>query len=192
MIFLVGFDGGELFFLGRIDTLDSSYFPTQGTRASLRFTNSDGNFGSDFEFDQIKFDAVNASTWGEGEHTLLVGLKYFSTFEGEAPTQSRFRLGGLFNLPGFVTNELSGQHLYLIRGGYQKRLAGLLGTKPYLGFTLQHGNVFQNKADISLSDGITSVGTWLGWNSILGPVYLGYGRADTGDSSAYISIGSLF
>ena len=182
-------------FIGSVNcplTLDSAFFPTEGTRASLVYTSSDDNFGSDFDFEQIKIDVVNASTWGENEHTLLVGAKYFSTFEGEAPTQSRFRMGGLFNLPGFVTNELSGQHLYLLRGGYQKRLDEILGTKPYLGITLQHGSVFQNKADISLSDGVTAAGAWLGWDSLLGPIYLGYGRADTGDSSAYLSIGSLF
>lgn len=190
--FLGRFDGGELFFSARLDTLDSSFFPTEGTRASLVYTNSSDNFGSDFNFEQIEVDLVNATTWGEDEHTVLIGMKYFSTYEGEAPTQSRFRLGGLFNLPGFVTNELSGQHLFLLRGGYQKQLDSILGTEPYLGFTLQHGNVFQDKADIRFSDGVTSVGTWLGWDSLLGPIFLGYGRADTGDSSAYLSIGSLF
>ena len=186
------FDGGELFVLGRVDTVDNFYFPTRGFRGSLKLTKARNAYGSDFEFEQVQFDALHASTWGERRHTLLLGLRYFSTVEGTVPVQSRFRLGGLFALPGYVTNELSGEHLYLIRGAYQRQLNGLFGTAPYLGITLQYGNVFQNQDDVSLSEGIGAAAAWLGWDSIIGPVYFGYGRAETGDSSLYLSIGGFF
>ena len=185
------FDGGELFVLGRVDTLDNNYFPKKGLRGSVKFSQARDAYGSDFEFEQIQFDALHASTWGKREHTLLLGLRYFSTVEGTVPVQSRFRLGGLFTLPGFVTNELSGEHLYLIRSAYQRQLDGLFGS-PYLGLTLQYGNVFQDRGDISLSEGIGAAAAWLGWNSIAGPVYIGYGRAEAGDSSIYLSVGGFF
>jgi len=185
-------DGGELIFLGRIDTFDHSYFPTMGTKATLKFIKSRSELGSDLEFDQVELDGLKVFTSGNNEHSFFLGLRYYSTLKGEAPVQNRFRLGGLFTLPGFVSNELSGQHLYLLRSAYQRRINKVLGTSPYFGLTIQYGNIFQDKDKISLSDGITAGGIWLGWDTAIGPIYFGYGRTDTEDQSMYISVGSFF
>ena len=183
-------DGGELFLLGRVDTFDKAFFPTEGGQGALEWISSRSGLGADNEFEQGLFDYLHASSWNT--HTYLLGAKYFSTVDGIAPIQSNFRLGGIFNLPGFSTNQLSGQHLYLLRSGYQRQLDNLLGSSPYLGFTLQYGNTFEDKDKISLSDGIAAGGIWLGWDTFIGPVFISYGYAETGDNSVYFSVGNLF
>ena len=183
-------EGGEFFARLRFDTLDNAFFPTEGAFGSIGWIGSRSFLGADNDFDQALLDLSGAASWGS--HTLLAGGRYIATFKGEAPIQSGFRLGGLFNLPGFVENELSGQNLYLLRTAYQRRLANLFNTSPYLGVTVQYGQVFANEADISLSDGILAGAAWLGWDSFVGPLYLGYGRADTGDQSIYFIIGNPF
>ncbi len=183
-------EGGEVFALFRLDTLDSVFFPTEGMLGSVGWVGSRSELGADNDFDQALFDFSGAASWGA--HTVLLGARYLSTVKGEAPIQSGFRLGGLFNLPGFVENELSGQNLYLLRSAYQRKLANLFNTSPYLGVTLQYGQVFQNEDDVSLADGIVAGGIWLGWDSFLGPVFLGYGRAETDNQSVYLIFGSQF
>lgn len=183
-------DGGELFALLRVDTLDDAFFPTSGLRGSAYWASSRSALGADNEFDQARLDALGVASWRR--HTFLLGGRYAVTLDGEAPIQDRYRMGGLFNLPGFIDNELSGQNLYLLRAGYQRRIGNLFNTSPYLGFTLQYGQVFEDEADIDLADGITAAGAWLGWRSFVGPLYLGYGYAETGDQSIYVRVGSPF
>lgn len=183
-------DGGEVFVRLFVDTLDDVFFPTSGVSALAKWLGSRSELGADNEFDQALVDLTGAATFGS--HTLLLGGRYFTTFKGEAPIQNNFRLGGLFTLPGFVENELSGQNLYLLRATYMKKIANLFNTSPYLGITLQQGQVSQDKDALDLSEGITSFGAWLGWKTFIGPIYLGYGHAETGDQSAYIFIGSQF
>jgi NTE family protein len=183
-------DGGEYSMSLKFDTLDNLHFPTSGNRGFLSFKKSTPKLGASHEFDQVQFDFLNVSTWAD--HTLYLGAQYFSTTDGEVPVQNRFRSGGLFSFPGYIENELNGQNLYLIRTGYQRKIHSLLGTSPYLGLTLQYGNLYENTDEFSFSDGITTGGLWLGWKTLVGPMYLGYGRADTGNQSLYLSIGNFF
>jgi NTE family protein len=185
-------DGGEFFTRFRFDTLNDRYFPTGGNAGFLKWVSSRDDLGADFEFDQILIDGLNVSSWGEKTHTLFLGARYYSTVDGFAPVPSRFRMGGLFELPGFSSNELSGQNLYLLRSGYQRKISGLFNKSPYLGFSIQHGNTFMDKNDIDLSEGITAGSVWLGWKTLLGPIYLGYGQADTNNHSLYLRVGGFY
>ncbi len=185
-------DGGELFARFRADTLDDRYFPTRGEIGLFKWVSSRADLGADFEFDQVLVDGLSVSTWGENRHTLFFGARYYSTVDGAAPIQSRFRLGGLFELPGFSNDELSGQNLYLLRSGYQRKVSGFFNKSPYLGFSVQYGNTFIDEDDVNLSDGITAGSLWLGWKTLLGPIYLGYGWADTNDQSLYLRLGGFY
>lgn len=183
-------DGGEFTARLLVDTLDSAFFPTNGLFGFTGWRGSRTGLGADNDFDQALFDLAGAASWRS--HTLLLGGRYLATVKGEAPIQSGFRMGGLFNLPGYIENELSGQNLYLLRGGYMRRLVNLFATSPYLGLTVQYGQVSQREEDLDLSDGIVAGAVWLGWQSLIGPLYVGYGQADTGNRSLYLILGSSF
>ncbi len=130
-----------------------------------------------------------AKTWGK--HTLHLGTRIMTTYNGVAPIQNYFRLGGLFNLPGYSLNELSAQNAVLFKTGYMRALNPLLSFPTYGGATLQYGNVFQNKDDIGLSDLKLAGAVYLGLQSVIGPLYIGYGLADGGSQSLYFTIGGL-
>ena len=181
-------DGGEVFVRLFFDTLDNVFFPTSGTSGRVKWLGSRTDLGADNDFDQALVDMSAVATFGS--HTFSLGGRYQTTFKGVAPIQNNFRLGGLFNLPGFIENELSGQNLYLLRAIYQRKINTLFSTSPYLGVTLQRGQVYEDRDEFDFPDGITAAGAWLGWDSFIGPIYLGYGYAETGDQSAYIIIGN--
>ena len=114
-----------------------------------------------------------------------------TTYNGEAPIQSYFRLGGLFTLPGYSENELAGQDAVLFKAGYLRVIKPLLSMPTYLGATLQYGDVFQDNDDIQISDMKVAAAVYLGLQSVIGPLYIGYGLADSGENRVYLTIGGL-
>lgn len=183
-------NGAEVFIKYRFDNFDNLFFPKSGTAAFIEWINSQPSLGADDDYEQALFDVLTAHTFGE--NTVNLGARYFTTYEGEVSIQSRFRLGGLFELPGYRDNELSGQNTYLLRTAYRRPFKKLFGATPEFGVTLQYGQVFNDKDDISLSEGITSAGLWLGWATPLGPVYVGAGSANSNNTSIYLIIGRFF
>ena len=182
-------NGSELFLKYRLDKFDNLFFPKKGVAGFIEWIESQPSLGADEEYKQALIELVSGHTFGD--NTFNLGARYFTTYEGEVSIQSRFRLGGLFDLPGYGGNELSGQHLYLLRTAYRRPFRKLFGTSPEIGITLQYGQVFEDEDDISLSDGITAGGLWLGWDTRFGPIYVGAGHADTDNTSIYISVGSF-
>jgi NTE family protein len=61
--------------------------------------------------------------------------------------------------------------------------------KAYVGASLERGNVWQNSKDVSFGNTITAGSVFLGVDTPIGPLYLTYGHANTGDYSFYIYLG---
>jgi len=182
-------EGGEIYFDTRFDTLDNIFFPHRGWKGNLSWTGSRTQLGADSDFDQASVRAFAANTWGK--HTLHLGGRIMTTYDGIAPIQNYFRLGGIFNLPGYSQNELAGQNAALIKTGYLRSLTPLLSMPTYLGATLEYGDVFQDIDDIAFSDLQTASSIYFGLNSAIGPLYLGYGIAESGEYRVYFTIGGL-
>ena len=186
-----GVRGGEIEARFLSDTLDHTFFPSEGLRSQLRWISSRDGLGADYEFEKGLVDVLGVTTFA-GKHSVFLGGRFGSTYSGSAPVQNGFRLGGLFNLPGFTDRELSGQNVYLLRTAYQRKLKERFGVPHYAGVTLQYGDISASRDELSLNDGITSLAVWGGWKTIIGPVFLGYGRADTGRDSFYLNVGAHF
>ena len=62
----------------------------------------------------------------------------------------------------------------------------------YLGMSLEAGEVWQDQDDVSLADLRIAGSLFIGFDTILGPFYLGAGWAEGGDRSAYIQLGQTF
>ncbi len=105
-------------------------------------------------------------------------------------------LGGLFRLSGFQRYQLSGR--YSLFGGlrYIYRVAdndfGALKMPLYLGGSLEQGGVWNKGEDISLESSFTAGSVYVGVESFLGPVFLGYGMAEGGNDVFYLQLGSTF
>ena len=184
------FDQGELYTRFTIDKLDSVYFPRSGALLSTEWLASRDNLGADDEFDQFQFRLGAAKTWGR--HTMFAGVRYNSTLSGTAPLQSQFRIGGFYEIAGLNENELTGQHSGRVLASYYRRIGDIVFLPAYAGITVEAGNAWQNKADISLSDTITGGSIWVGADTPIGPVYLAYGRAETHDDAFYLFLGPIF
>jgi len=180
------FESADLTLKLSIDTLDNVVFPSKGTRAGVYWKVSREALGADQDFDQAGFSVASATR--RGRHRFNV-LAYFETTpDDDAPVQDYFRLGGFGQLSGFNTNQLAGQHAALLRGGYFYDLQTDY-VDTYFGGTLEAGNVWQTRDDIDLSDPIVAGSVFLGADTPVGPLFLGYGRAEGGNDAWYLSLG---
>lgn len=184
------FDTGQFFVRLTDDKLDSLYFPTKGHAGRVEWRISHEDFGSDTDFDQVSLGYNHAYSWGR--HTLIGGVNVNATVDGDAPIQSLYRLGGFLRLSGFEQGRLTGQQAGLARLVYMRRINDIQFFKAYAGASLELGNVWQNTGDIGFDDTIFAGSAFIGADTPIGPLYLGYGRNDTGEGSLYLFLGPLF
>lgn len=183
----VDFDEGALFAQAIYDDIDSLYFPRDGTLVRLGSYQSRSVLGADDRFDQLGVDVVTARSFGE--HALQLGLRYHVTASGEAPVQNLYRLGGRWRLAGFQHNQLTGQDYALGFVGYTYQLGTLLGRSAQVGGTVEYGNAWQRRSDMSLADGIWNGSVFLGFDSWIGPLIFGMGFREGGSNVLFIELG---
>ncbi len=124
-----------------------------------------------------------------GRHALQLGLRYHVTSSGTAPVQNLYRLGGRWRLAGFQHNQLTGQDYALGFVGYTYELGKLLGRSAQVGGTVEYGNAWQRRSDMSLSDGIWNGSVFLGFDSWIGPLIFGMGFREGGENVVFIELG---
>jgi len=182
---------GQFFGRFAVDTMDSVSFPRRGSLASVEWRGSrSGPLSADVDFDQVLVSAAHAKTWGR--HTVLTSLRYDATVSGTAPADSVFRMGGFFDLSGINRNELAGQYAVRLGAAYYRRIGNLALFPAFAGVTVEVGNVWQSRNDISLRRSIVGGSFWGGVSTPVGPVYVGYGRAEGGLDAFYIALGRVF
>jgi NTE family protein len=185
------FRRGEFFGRFSVDTMDSVSFPREGTQTVMEWRASRQQLlDADADFDQLLISASHAKTWGR--HTLLATLRYDATISGEAADSRLFRMGGFFDISGLNRNQLSGQHATRVGAAYYRRIGDLALFPAFAGISMELGNVWDSRGDISSRDSILGGSFWAGVDTPIGPVYVGYGRAEGGEDAFYVSLGRVF
>jgi len=183
------YDTGQFLVSLTDDKLDSVYFPTKGHAGKVELRMSREAFGADTDFDQATLSYGHAFSWGH--NTLLGGVLMNITPHEDAPVQSLYRLGGFMRLSGMAQDELTGQQAALARLVYLRRINDIQLFKAYAGASLELGNVWQDAGDI-FNKSIVAGSAFIGSDTPVGPVYLGYGHTNRGDRSLYLFLGPLF
>jgi len=143
-------------------------------------------------YDKLSLRALGA--WGGERDTLLGSLNVGTDLGSDLPFHDEFQLGGFLNLSGLTRGELQGDVFALATIGYYRRLfdLGALGRGFYTGAFAQAGEVWLDPEQIDLGD-LTYSGTiFAGLDTVLAPVYLGWGVAEGGNDEFYLFIGRPF
>ena len=186
----VNFDLGEAFLDFAIDRLDNRNFPRHGTFGAVSWIGARESLGSDVSFDQLRAGISAANSWGR--NTLLAGIRYGTTFSGRAPLERLFRMGGFFNLSGLNPDELTGQHLGIANLAYYRRVGDIALLPTYIGATVELGNTWQDRSDISLDNSIFAGSAFIGVDTFIGPIYTAVGLAEGGQRALYFYVGRTF
>ena len=186
----IDFQSGGIFASFNIDTLDNAQIPLKGTRVNIELIASRPGMGADESFDTL--DAAYTGAWSVGRHTLSAGLRYATSRNSENLPRNFFTLGGFLNLSAFATGEISGPHAALARLVYYRRsgqIRGSFDVPLYLGASLEVGNVWQSRSDMSASSALINGSLFVAVDTFVGPLFFAAGIGEGGNRSLYLSIG---
>ncbi|MGI9233990.1 MAG: patatin-like phospholipase family protein [Woeseiaceae bacterium] len=186
----IPFERGETFVRLSSDELDDFNIPLNGTAFRAEWLGSRDGLGADTEFDQLSLNANSFFT--RNRNTFGIAAQYNATISGTAPIQSLFTLGGFGRLSGLTESEISGQHAAFAGLIYYRHLNESATMPIYAGMSLETGNAWNSRSDISLSDSITAGSLFLAINTLIGPLYLAYGRAEDSNDALYFFLGRPF
>ena len=183
-------DAAEFVSSLRIDMVDNHGIPRRGYSGNLNLLLSRPDLGATRNYDRLDGDFLVAGT--RGRNTLQVHLEGGSDFGSDMPYYRFFALGGLRRLSGYKDFELRGRAFALANLGYLRRLGGedlWIATRWYLGLWFDVGNIWETTSQVALDDLIYCGAISLVADTLIGPIQIAYGRADTGRYEFYLNIG---
>ena len=124
---------------------------------------------------------VRVGSCGALQDDVALGDIIVATGAGTDSNTNRARLNG-WDLPAVADWDL------LRRFGDLTRLFSL---PAYVGGSIEAGNVWFERSDMSLDSMIVAGSAFVGVDTPLGPLFLGYGRAEQGVDSFYLSFEKL-
>ncbi len=191
------YNNGELFVKFSYDRLDNLHFPREGQQFTFQWNGNRTDLGADTAFDKLQADWLAANS--RGRNTLLLWASAGSVVGGNIkPTAvpDLFSLGGFFNLSGLAPNSLYGPNYAIARAIYFRKIGrggeGFFEFPAYIGISLEMGNSWQTRSDISFGATHKDASMFLALDTFLGPVYLGSGYDTAGHSAYYLFLGRTF
>jgi len=186
------FDVGGLRARLRFDTLDKPWFPGDGVRADIEWRQSNPSLGGDDRYDLVELSMETVQT--RGKSTFGFGLDFQTTLSFAGAVQDLFRLGGFQRLSGYERGAISGPHAAVAKLLYYRRIGespgGLFDAPVYLGASLETGNVWQDRSDMSLASSKLHGSLFLGMDSYIGPMFFAAGLGEGGLSNFYLFFGA--
>ena len=188
------FNRGGTFAAFRYNTIDNFDYPQHGADANIIWQANLRQLGSDTSENSLLLSGTKAITWGD--NTLLPRIEVQTMLNGDGLLQDSFSIGGFLNLSGHMADELSGQHTVLGSLVYLRKIShlglGNLKMQMFWGGSVEAGNAWNRREDISFSTLMAAGSVFIGADSFLGPAYIGYGQAEGGQQMVYFSIGQKF
>ncbi|HET6564443.1 MAG TPA: BamA/TamA family outer membrane protein, partial [Xanthomonadales bacterium] len=181
---------GELNFQHHHDSLDNLWFPTRGFKSQLGYRISREELGSSADYEQAYGDFSGAFSFGK--NSFLLNFEGGYSFDDDIPLERWWELGGFGRLSGLIPEQLAGSNYGLASMAYTRRLVDIQLAPIYAGFTLEAGNVWDQKSDIGLDDLVYAGSLFLGVDTPIGPFFLAWGRADTRESTFYFYLGNPY
>ncbi|MCA8959284.1 MAG: patatin-like phospholipase family protein [Planctomycetes bacterium] len=174
-----------------IDTLDDPSFPRSGLSSAHELGFVRKSLGSDEDF--ATYEGSADAAYSIGRWTLAPSVDYGASIEGAGSLTSTFSLGGFLNLSGEPRRSRSGRYLffssltsYVCLG---ERAALPIENEVFLGGSLEFGNVYADRSDITVPNSLFAGSVFLGAKTVLGPGYLGLGFTEGGESIVFVALG---
>ncbi|MFZ9872020.1 MAG: patatin-like phospholipase family protein [Steroidobacteraceae bacterium] len=189
------FDVREYFGRFSIDTLDDRNFPRRGQYLVTEWRGERTGLGSDRNADIVTLDWLSARS--RGRDTFAFWTSFGTQIDSAADNvRTLFPLGGFLNLSGIAPETLSGRHFAIARALYYRQIGrggeGFLNVPAYAGLSVEAGNVWDDRSEISLASSLKQGSLFFGFDTLFGPVYIGTGFGENSDSSFYLFLGRTF
>jgi NTE family protein len=187
----VSIELGGVFGFAGVDTLDDLSFPRRGTKATARVEAFRPGFGSETSFNRLMLLGTRAIPAGSRSTVLLTG-GWEDTMGSHPPFYLLFTLSDFTRLAALSREDTGGERAAYAAVSLQHRIASLptrVGRGVYLGGTFEVGRVWARREETGF-DGIRPAGgLFVGADSVLGPIYAGFGVGYGGNTSLYVLLG---
>jgi len=180
--------GGALFQIN-LDRRNRLYFPSHGWRADITYFETHQDVEA---YKKLTFDLGGA--YKLDQFVLGARTSYITSLSGQLPIYDAVMLGGFLNMSGYARNQILGDDaLYA-----HLRAERIVGRMPLglngdmrLGLGLEAARLETNYTITAEDDWLNSAVIYLGGETPLGPLYLGYGFTLEGDFNFYLQLGAL-
>jgi NTE family protein len=172
-----------------LDRLDNVKFPHMGWSGRLNVYDSTSQLGADNDYTKWFAEATGVYTYGN--HTFNFAAKAGGKIgTNPLPNYDQFQWGGFLRQSGYRTDQLYGDNFTFGRLMYYHRIMRsplLEGT--YGGFSLEAGKFGDPLVPGNPNGLLKSASIFVAADSPIGPIYLGYGHAQDGNSAFYFYLG---
>ncbi len=182
--------GGVFAYLG-VDTLDDLSFPRRGTIAQAQVEAFRESLGSESSFNRLILRGTHAIPAGSRSTVLLTG-GWEDAMGSEPPFYLLFRLSDFTRLAALSREDAGGERAAYVAVTLQHRIASLptrVGRGVFLGGTVEAGRVWARREEIGFDGVRPAGGLFVGADTVLGPIYAGFGAGYGGNTSLYVFLG---
>jgi NTE family protein len=177
------------------DRLDDVNFPHSGQQATVQWSADRNASGIGQDADQITATYLGAYSFGR--NTISFSAAGGMTLQSHITDLNQlFPLGGFLNLSGLRAESLLGPDYGIVRALLYRQIGrggpGYFDVPTYLGFSLEVGNVWQERSEASFSNTEKDASVFLGMDTFLGPLYLASGFDSHGHQAFYLFLGRTF
>ena len=186
------FKEGGMRFKFLYDNLDDANFPKEGRTLQLDYYASLDSLGADAPYRKAEVNYQDHLTFGP--NTFSLAARYGRVLKGEQQVLAfnRYSLGGFLQLSAYRPGELVGQAVAFGRLSYYRRLGQFsnpFGRSMYAGLSAEFARVSDVPDQLWKSEMRNSFTGFVGVDTLIGPLYLGYGRARDRNSVFYLFLG---
>ena len=176
------------------DRLDDVNFPHSGQQATLQWS-GDHATSAGQNADQATVSYLGAYSFGRD--TVSFSASGGITLQSHVTDLNLlFPLGGFLNLSGLRAYSLLGPDYGIARALYYRQIGrggpGYFDVPTYLGLSLEVGNVWQSRSEVSFTNTQKDASLFLGMDTFLGPLYIASGFDDHGHQAFYLFLGRTF
>lgn len=152
-----------------------------------------GNYFDSAKADYSKLEAEVQASGSLGDFVVTGRFRYIGSPRGRLPYYDAGALGGFLNLSGFAQGQILGDEIRY--GGLQAEK--IIGRLPLglrgdmrLGFALETGKASLRYTETSRVGWLNSGAVYVGGETPIGMLYLGFGRSNAGASNIYLFVGT--
>ena len=186
----VRFKEGGVRFKLLYDSLDDANFPKEGRIFQLDYYASLDSLGADTQFRKVELNFRDNISFGSDTFSLIG--RYGRALQGGLSIYNEYSLGGFLNLSAYRPGELLGQSVAFGRLSYYRRLGQFsnpFGRSMYAGLSAEFARISDSPDRLWKSETRNSFAAFVGIDTLIGPLYFGYGRAHQRSSVFYLFLG---
>jgi NTE family protein len=152
-----------------------------------------GSYFDSAKADYSKLEAEAQASGSLGDFVVTGRVRTISSPRGQLPYYDAGSLGGFLNLTGFAQGQILGDDIRYAGLQAEKIIGRLpLGLRGdmRLGFALETGKANLRYTETARQGWLNSGAIYIGGETPIGMLYLGFGRSNAGTSNLYLFVGT--